>query len=86
MVDEVYVKLEPDPWMRVALMLTLILALVSFCGCAVVSVGGAGLSLGSSAVRATAKAGGAAVDLTGSTVRVGTGGGGDKDNDAPGDG
>ena len=61
--------------------LALVCALLS--GCTAVSLAGAGLSVGTSAVRTTGSVGGAAIDLTGSAVRVGLSDGEDPEEQEP---
>ena len=54
------------------LSLSVLLVLVSaLCGCAVVSVGKAGVSLGATAVKTTGKVGGAAVGAAGAVLGAG---------------
>ncbi|MEZ5277663.1 MAG: hypothetical protein R3F07_14885 [Opitutaceae bacterium] len=55
--------------------MVILTALPALGGCAVVSVGGAGLSVGATAVRTTGKVAGTAVDVTASTVRASGAGG-----------
>ena len=62
------------------LFLSVLLVLVSgLCGCAVVSVGKAGVSLGATAVKTTGKVGGAAVGAAGAVL----GSGDDEAQDEP---
>lgn len=71
-VDAISVKRKAFPWTPGLLWVVVFLVSTSFCGCTVARVGKAGLSLGASAVKTTAKVGGAAVGLAGSAIGIGS--------------